>query len=178
MNATAIASKSANSQQDRQKRLKRIIHLVRWLLGAIVILFMVMGAWFLADMFGWVETPAGVKISFSPLATYVAPFDIPGLVLFLAILRSGLFLTGILILFWLLDLFEAGKFFTAQSVRHIKSLGALVILDWVLIKILDTTAHSGMEITIGQLVLGLLVYIVAWIMDEGRKIQEEQELTV
>jgi uncharacterized membrane protein YGL010W len=82
------------------------------------------------------------------------------------------------ILFWLLDLFEAGNYFTARSVRHIKSLGALVMLDWVLTKILDAMSHSGVEITFGQLVVGLLIYIIAWIMDEGRKIQEEQQLTV
>jgi hypothetical protein len=28
------------------------------------------------------------------------------------------------------------------------------------------------------IVVGGAIYIVAWIMDEGRKIQEEQELTV
>ena len=178
MNATATLSKSASSQLNRQKRLKRVIHLVRWFLGAIVINFLLAGASFLAGLFNWVEFPTGVKISFSPLATYAAPFHVPGLILFFAILRLGLFLTGILILFWLLDMFEAGKFFTAQSVRYIKSLGALVLLDWVLIKILDAMAHRGMEITFGQLVLGLLIYIIAWIMDEGRKIQEEQELTV
>ncbi|MEI9863261.1 MAG: DUF2975 domain-containing protein [Limisphaerales bacterium] len=39
-------------------------------------------------------------------------------------------------------------------------------------------ASRGVEITFGQLVLGLLIILIAWIMDEGRKIQEEQELTV
>jgi len=33
-------------------------------------------------------------------------------------------------------------------------------------------------IDFGLLVLGIAVVLIAWIMDEGRKIQEEQELTV
>lgn len=144
----------------------------------LVVIFLVAGACFLAGLFGWMPQPDGIKISFSPLLTYTAPFDIPLFVLFFALLRAGVFLTGVLILFWLLDLFEAGHFFTAQSVRHIKSLGALIIMDWVLIKVLDSMAHAGVEITFGHLVLGLLVFVIAWIMDEGRKIQEEQELTV
>ena len=36
----------------------------------------------------------------------------------------------------------------------------------------------GTGINFGQLFLGLMIVLIAWIMDEGRKIQEEQELTV
>jgi len=148
------------------------------MLGAIAIIFLAVGGFFLGNLLGWLPVPDGVKVSLSPMLSYYAPFNIPSLALFFAILRLGLFLTGMVILFWLLDLFEAGNYFTARSVRHIKSLGALVMLDWVLTKILDAMSHSGVEITFGQLVVGLLIYIIAWIMDEGRKIQEEQQLTV
>jgi hypothetical protein len=34
------------------------------------------------------------------------------------------------------------------------------------------------KISVNLLVLGLLILLISWIMDEGRKIQEEQELTV
>jgi hypothetical protein len=33
-------------------------------------------------------------------------------------------------------------------------------------------------INLGQLLAGIIIILIAWIMDEGRKIQEEQELTV
>jgi hypothetical protein len=33
-------------------------------------------------------------------------------------------------------------------------------------------------INVGMLLAGTVIVLVAWIMDEGRKIQEEQELTV
>jgi hypothetical protein len=34
------------------------------------------------------------------------------------------------------------------------------------------------DIDFGLLLAGVIIVLVAWIMDEGRKIQEEQELTV
>jgi hypothetical protein len=172
------ANETAPKVNLRMNRIKKVIKLVRFLVSSAVIIFLLCGLGFLADLAGYSIIPAGVKISFSPLLTYTSPFSIPSMVLIVAFLRCGLFLVGILVLFWLLDLFEAGNFFTAQSVRHIKSLGALVIVDWVLTKILDSMARSGVEISFGQLVLGLLIFLIAWIMDEGRKIQEEQELTV
>jgi hypothetical protein len=36
----------------------------------------------------------------------------------------------------------------------------------------------GTGINFGQLFIGLIIVLIAWIMDEGRKIQEEQALTV
>jgi len=88
----------------------------------------------------------------------------------------GLFFAGGLILFWLLDLFEAGQFFTAQIVHYINLLGWFVLADWVLIRVLDAMAHGFSLDT--RLAVGLLIVLISWIMDEGRKIQEEQELTV
>jgi len=137
----------------------------------------VLGSWFLADCAGWISNP-GVKVSFSPLATYTAPFHIPAYVFGLAFLRVSFFFAGIFALDKLLRLFANGKYFTTEIVSCIKALGFLVIADWLVTKILDATARSGVEITFGQLVLGLLIILIAWIMDEGRKMQEEQELTV
>jgi hypothetical protein len=36
----------------------------------------------------------------------------------------------------------------------------------------------GTGINFGLLFAGIVIVLIAWIMDEGRKIQEEQELTV
>jgi hypothetical protein len=36
----------------------------------------------------------------------------------------------------------------------------------------------GTGIDFGVLLAGAIIVLIAWIMDEGRKIQEEQELTV
>jgi hypothetical protein len=173
MNANKISPK-ANA---RMSRIKKIIRVIRFLISATIIFAIVFGSVFLADLAGVHIIPSGVKISFSPLLTYSSPFKIPVVVLVLAFLRAGLFFVGALVLFWLLDLFEAGKFFTGQNVHYIKLLGWFVLSDWVVLRLLDVLAH-GLSPDPVELAVGLLIVLIAWIMDEGRKIQEEQELTV
>jgi hypothetical protein len=165
----------------------KIVIVVRFLTSATIIFVLFFGLLFLADLAGINILPhrangghilaQGAKISFSPCLTYSSPFKIPAFVLVLAFLRVGLFCAGSLILFWLLDLFEAGEFFTAQIVHYINPLGWLVLVDWVLIRVLDAVAHRFSPDTVG-LAGGLLIVLTAWIMDEARKIQEEQDLTV
>jgi hypothetical protein len=55
------------------------------------------------------------------------------------------------------------------------------------VKVVTTTvkAHSFgffsfniAGVNFGMLLAGIIIVLIAWIMDEGRKIQEEQELTV
>jgi hypothetical protein len=53
-------------------------------------------------------------------------------------------------------------------------------------KLKEETFHAYMgifpfpilDINFGLLLAGVIIVIIAWIMDEGRKIQEEQDLTV
>lgn len=164
--------------QIRMNRIKKIIAVIRWLISATVIYILVVGLFVLADLAGIHIMPSGGQISFSPGSTYSAPFKIPPAVLVLAFLRISLFFAGSLILFWLLDLLEAGKFFTGQNVRYIRLLGWFLLSDWVIERVLDAVAYGWGYIRIGELLLGLLIVLIAWVMDEGRKIQEEQELTV
>ena len=173
MNTTEIPPKA----NIRLNRIKKIIKVIRFLISATVIIVIVLGAVFVADLAYTHIIPTGVKVSFSPSLTYSAPFKIPAVVLILAFLRAGLFFTGTLILFWLLDLFESGKFFTAQNVRYVTLLGWIVLIDWMVERLLDAVARALSLNPVG-LAAGLLIVLIAWIMDEGRKIQEEQELTV
>jgi hypothetical protein len=147
------------------------------LTSATVIIVIVFGSMFLADLAGIHLIGQGVKWSASPCLTYSSPFNIPAVVLVLTFLKGGLFFAGALILFWLLDLFEAGKFFTAEIVHYINLLGWLVLADWVVNRILDGLAKGLCPDPVG-LAVGLLIVLIAWIMDEARKIQEEQDLTV
>ncbi|MEI9863260.1 MAG: hypothetical protein WDN00_01600 [Limisphaerales bacterium] len=121
MNANEISPKG----NARMNRIKRVIKIIKFLLGSAVILGFVFGLFFLADLLGYPAFGSGVKMSFSPLLTYTSPFNIPAIVLVLGFVRAGLFFAGALVLFWLLNLYEAGKFFTAQNVHHIKLLGCL-----------------------------------------------------
>jgi len=124
--------------------------------------------------------------------------------------------------YWkLADLFhfyERGSIFAKESIRCIKTLGYLCIINWLTIyaihalvqfvpssgEPLPLPKHLQQNITVyytttqavepmfrmsffsfsilginfGYLLAGIVIVIFAWILDEGRKIQEEQELTV
>ena len=96
--------------------------------------------------------------------------------------------------------------FATATIRCIKTLGLLCGINWLIIFLLRLFSdHSeplflhvppGYQvhivdarinlsffsfslggINLGLLLAGIVIVLVAWIMDEGRKIQEEQELT-
>ena len=107
-------------------------------------------------------------------------------------------------LFWF---YERGLIFVAEAIRCIKTLGLLCVIGCLLKSALHilgqlfpptppSTLPPGVTvraitsygfdffsftiagINVGLLLAGIIIVIIAWIMDEGRKIQEEQELTV
>ena len=124
-----------------------------------------------------------------------------------------------LIWFWqwfqLFRQYERGRIFAADTIRHIKILGALWVIGWMVLTMAHfvnvpapapaITANAagqlpngsqavmvshhtyrfgffnfdlGTGIDLGGLLAGTVIVLIAWIMDEGRKIKEEQELTV
>jgi hypothetical protein len=104
--------------------------------------------------------------------------------------------------------YEQGLIFAAGTIRCIKTLGVLCVIGGIVTSVLHflprylpptsaplppgvtvtRTVHSfhmslfsfdfGTGIDFGVLLAGAIIVLIAWIMDEGRKIQEEQELTV
>ena len=117
--------------------------------------------------------------------------------------------------YWMLarlfDFYERGLIFASETIRCIRTLGVLCVLEWLLINIqyfisdhhsmpnpsvaaaphISISALAPLElfkvgffsfsigpVKFGLLLAGIIIVIIAWIMDEGRKIQEEQELTV
>ena len=91
-------------------------------------------------------------------------------------------------------LYEKEQIFTAENVGCLRVLGRLLIVlffaDIVESSLLSValTLHNppGQRmITFGlssdemtTLLFGIVVVLIAWVMDEGRKLQEEQQLTV
>ena len=97
-----------------------------------------------------------------------------------------------------------GKFFASETIHCIKLAGVLCIFGWVLsaakqllfeflirpsylrdnmgfqydYRIGFFNFDIGIGIDFGLLLAGAVLMLIAWIMDEARKIQEEQELTV
>jgi hypothetical protein len=108
----------------------------------------------------------------------------------------------------LFQYYEHGLIFATKTICRIKALGVICVLTWVLINLrffitehhvpigptpssphaialapiemfrMSFFAFSIGGIDFGLLLAGIIIVIIAWIMDEGRKIQEEQELTV
>ena len=104
----------------------------------------------------------------------------------------------------LFQFYENGLIFSTETIRCIKTLGVLCVINWlfmlagnVLIRLsppptapppgvtivpsnfsMGFFSFSIFGINVGLLLAGIIIVIIAWIMDEGRKIQEEQELTV
>ncbi len=172
MNATEITPKSAKSRIDRIKIVSRIFR-VLIIVSAILTSLLVLAGWL-----GWLKIlPHGMTVMFSEHQTYAWPYEIPMPVLALASIKFGLFGFCALILCRLLRLYEQGRYFTAQNVAYIRFLGCYLLLDWVVTLLLELQARqAGVFLT--QLFVAAGIIFVAWIMDEGRKIQEEQELTV
>jgi len=161
----------------RMQRIKRVTRILQWLISAETIVVLVWVMICLIELVGGRVMPQGVQLYFAPGVVYSVPFSIPMVVLFLGGLRLALYLAGSLVLLWLLQRFEEGVFFTAQTVGYIKWLGWLLFGDWVVVRLLEVT-HGMLSLDGQELIVCLVVVLIAWIMDEGRKIKEEQELTV
>jgi hypothetical protein len=70
---------------------------------------------------------------------------------------------------------------TQSMLDHLKTLPPGVTLREVSVTHYQMGFFSfdfGTGIDFGMLLIGVVIVLIAWIMDEGRKIQEEQELTV
>lgn len=122
-----------------------------------------MGHWKIKDLkpeFSWMKRP---------LILLVLTFPVVGLWRF----------------YRLFSLTAKESYFTAEAVRHIKFLGYWMIAYWFasfvlqFLQLLSTSINHEFKLGIdGYLFGGILVLLLGWITDEGRKIHEEQQLTV
>jgi hypothetical protein len=91
-------------------------------------------------------------------------------------------------LFWyrtvvkLFGFFEKGILFTAETVRCIQTLGSIYIAGFLLALIfhflLQDTERQLLWVGISDPFTGFFIIFIGWLIDEARKIREEQELTV
>jgi len=95
------------------------------------------------------------------------------------LVKLGLMVCYGLLLSKLFALYEAGSFFTARNIFYIQLLGYTVLMDWFMGIVFNLMADNPqIQITCSQPLLAVTILFIALIMDEGRKMQEEQELTV
>jgi hypothetical protein len=101
----------------------------------------------------------------------------PPSILWLVVVRQGLafFAAGVLLrLFWL---YGQGILFSAKNVNCIRFLGYCLIINWFINYQMQGLLQD-MDLSTTPIFVGLFIIFFAWVMDEGRKIQEEQELTI
>lgn len=112
---------------------------------------------------------------------------------------AGMIPTGILMitaffLIRLFRLFESGKIFTIKNVATIKNIGITLLIGQLLHPVFDALnsliitwgnphghrliAVSVTGTNIGVLLMAIFVILISWIMAEGYKLNQEQELTI
>jgi Protein of unknown function (DUF2975) len=180
MNANEISPK-ANARMNRIKIVSRIF---RTLIGISAVMLLLISLWALMDsvlvLLGCNVVPGQsmtAKLTFSPNQTYPLPYHMSLPVLLLGTLHLCLIGLGLIILNRLFKLYERSSFFAVGNVRFIKILGLVVTGDGLIQTILELLSPHG-SLEFDKLFLGGMIILIAWIMDEGRKIREEQELTV
>jgi hypothetical protein len=130
----------------------------------------------LAYYFGWPGHDR-FKIVIAPNHIYTSPSEMSPEIQALWLVQTGLAFWAMTVLSCLFHLYERGIFFATKNVNYIRFFGYYLMISWVIDDQMQSE-FQDMALSTGQLFGGFLIIFIAWIMDEGRKIQEEQELTV
>jgi len=112
--------------------------------------------------------------------------DVPAGGKIICVLSLSIGLLALIVFYRLLNLYEKGVFFSSQNVRLFRALGYLAFSEG-LIDVASPIVPSGLInfpsflfSILGSpwIVGGLFGIMISFIMDEGCKMREEQELTV
>ena len=152
-------------------------------LKVCVLLYFVVPLCLMALNFKSVHMQTGMVSVFNH--PYASVSDIPAAIMVLYAIGTGIYLLGVISFYRLLNLYEKGVIFSAANVREMKRLGTYLAVYGILSVTADAFYMGGISpltllgfVASPWIVGGGAINIVAGIMDEGRKIQEEQELTV
>ena len=183
MNATFTVSKS---HPNRLNRIKIVSRIFRALIGFVAAMMTLIAALFFAAATVYLvrlaigspePLPHSMHVSFSPHQNYTSPFSIPLPVYLVGAAQLCLAGLGLIVLNRLFKLYEHGDFFQRANIRCLKWLALVVLGIWLTRTALELMAQQN-HVDGSGLFYGLGVLLIAWIMDEGRRIQEDQELTV
>jgi len=174
MNANEISLKA----NVRMTRIQKVSKYLRLILQYGILLWILFGLLIglLADY--KIKTPSFPKSSWS------APVLVGTDLYWVFPIYSCLLL--IMFLFWyrtvvkLFGFFEKGILFTAETVRCIQILGGIYFARFLLEMICHFFVQNPVLIKsrLSDLFTGFFIFFIGWLIDEARKIREEQELTV
>ena len=111
-------------------------------------------------------------------------------VLALGAIKPAVYMVAFFMLYKLLGLYRNGIIFTAENVATIRKIGwALVSIDIagmiqtlitgpVLTFFQITPGHISARLEVGFLIVGLFVVLVAYVMDMGRELKEQDSLVI
>jgi hypothetical protein len=176
MNANAVSTK-ASSRLTRIKKVSRI-------LKVCVLFYFVAPLCVIAFNLKSIHSASGMVSIFNH--PYASASDIPKPMYLLCATGTVVYLLGVISFYRLLCLYEKGVIFSKANVSEMKKLGSYLAGYGILAVAANVIYLGGfvfpwvlLEGFVSPwIVVGGAIYIVTWIMDEGRKIQEEQELTV
>jgi hypothetical protein len=166
----AVSGKASQNSQTRLKRIRNASLLIRLFIGFSLLL----GVYsVLAFLFGWPHA----KMAVSHGHAYSSPAEMPSALLALSLVKVGLDVASAAVLYALFSLYGRGILFSARNVLYLRFQGYYLILGYIIDYQIKGILRD-MDLSLTPVFAGLIVIFIAWIMDEGRKIQEEQELTV
>jgi hypothetical protein len=176
MNANEISSK-ASPRLNRIQKISRI-------LKVCVLFYFIAPLCVLAFNLKSIHLASGMVSVFNH--PYASASDIPKPMYLLCATGTVVYLLGVISFYRLLCLYEKGVIFSGANVSEMKKLGSYLAGYGILAVAANIVYAGGIVfpwvllegVASPWIVIGGAIYIVAWIMDEGRKIQEEQELTV
>lgn len=111
-------------------------------------------------------------------------------VLVLGSIKPAAYMVAFLMLYLLLGLYRKGIIFTIENVAAIRKIGwALVAIDIagmlqtlitgpVLTFFQISPAHISARLEVGFLIVGLFVVLIAYVMDMGRELKEQDSLVI
>jgi hypothetical protein len=187
MNANEISPMAGT----RLNRIKRTSRALKTLFLLYPLLYFLVG-WNLPFMH---RMPDGLRIVSGTYATFS---DAPILAKLIVVLGIGILLASIITCYQLLSIYEKGIIFSARNVQLLGRIGCLAV-GYGLLSVCGPALMSEWNHWIGEssisplnfhllaimellgspwIIGGLFIVVISHIMDEGRKIQEEQELTV
>jgi hypothetical protein len=173
MNANEISPKL----NTRFKRIKIVSRIFRGLLGFYVVILILTVVSCLKS--GAPKNPEGIapqSLSYFLQHLCLKPSPMPIHAVLLELIRLGLFIYEIILLNRLFIFFGRGKFFAGENVRCLRLFGWAMVADAFAMFVNALMQHE--VILNPSFLTGLFIILISWIADEGRKIQEEQELTV
>jgi hypothetical protein len=174
MNATEISPKA----NDRMTRIQKVSKYLRLILQYGILL------WILFGLLQGVLADYKIKIPSFSKTSWSAPVLTGTDLNVIFPLYSCLLL--VIFFFWyrtvvkLFGFFEKGILFTAETVRRIQILGGIYFARFFLELIFQFLVQNPVLIRsrLSDLFTGFFIFFIGWLIDEARKIREEQELTV